>query len=60
MKDYTKRPNVIRYFPWWAENIGIQITKEEAIKRLENNDRIKFVNKKDRLGLIQMIKEHIK
>jgi hypothetical protein len=60
MKDYTKRPNVIKFFPWWVENIGIQMTKEEAISRLNKNEKIKFVNHKDRLGLIQMIKEHIK
>jgi hypothetical protein len=61
MKDHTKRPNVVKFFPWWVENINaITFTKEDAIKRLNNNDRIKFLSSKDRLGMIQMIKEHIK
>lgn len=61
MKDYTQRPNVIKFFPWWVNHIdGVTVTKEDAIKKLEKGDKIKFVNHKDRLGLIQMIKENIK
>ena len=61
MKDYTQRPNVIKFFPWWLKAIdGLTMSKEEAIRRLEKNEKIKFVNHKDRMGLIQCIQNTIK
>ena len=57
MKDYTQRPNVIKFLPWWLSHIGVNMPKEEAIRRLTKNENIKFINQKDRLGLIQELEK---
>jgi len=54
MKDYTKRPNVIKFFPWWRDKF--LSGKEEAIRRLEQDENIRFLSRKDRLGMLQMIR----
>ena len=58
MKGYTQRPNVIKFLPWWIKAInGLTFSKEEAIRRLQKNENIKFINHKDRLGLIQELEK---
>ena len=60
MKDYTQRPNVVKFLPWWLNAIkgmNMNMNKEEAIRRLKKNENIKFINYKDRLGLIQELEK---
>lgn len=59
MKDYTKRANVIHFLPWWLNKINkVDFTLEHAIGLLKSGKTIKYINNKDRLGLIQALEAH--
>lgn len=58
-KDYTKRVNVIKFLPWWLKKINkVDFTVEHAIGLLKSGKTIKYINDKDRKGLIQALEAH--
>lgn len=58
-KDYTKRANVIRFLPWWLNKINsLEWNLEHALSLLKAGKTIKYINDKDRKGLIQALEAH--
>jgi hypothetical protein len=54
--DYSRRPMVLKFWPWWLAKIKSKgYSWEYAIKLLESGKTIKFLTRKDRLGMIQRI-----
>jgi hypothetical protein len=60
-KDYTHRPNVKRFLPWWREFVKKNDTPpgkgrglNHAIEVLRKG-KTKFLDHKDRLGLMQAL-----
>lgn len=59
MKDYSKRANVIKFLPWWLKKIeSKEFTVTQAIELLRANKTIRYINDKDRKGLIQALEVH--
>lgn len=57
-KDYTKRPNVIRYLPWWLDKINTTTwTLEHCIALLKAN-KVTYIDRKDCKGIIQALEAH--
>lgn len=58
-KDYTGRANVIKFLPWWLKKIDSkEWPVEHAIALLKSGKTIKYINDKDRKGLIQALEVH--
>ena len=56
MKDYTKRPHVLKLLPWWDAKINTtDFTLDHAIDLLKAGKTIRFASAKDIKGLIQIL-----
>lgn len=55
VKDYTQRANVIKFLPWWIENMKLPGNGKEWAFNALNQHKTKFLNRKDELGLIQAL-----
>jgi hypothetical protein len=61
IKDYTHRPNVQKFLPWWREfiqknNIPKGSGLEKALVILKKG-KTKFLDRKDRVGLMQALSD---
>lgn len=52
-KDYTKRPNVVKWLPYW-QNLVEQNGKEWCARCLQRGHTVKL-SRKDRYGLLQAL-----